>query len=175
MKIKLLIGTMLVLALYITPVVAVSGSDFEDVVEVVDGVDTYKYLNRNNLSEEYTLIETSGTHWLQSFVTFKPANIPDAPTMEVDTFSDNHVYIYLPRSVDDWEIKYYSCEEEFNLYPCKAYLKNSGVVNLNEKFGGYISQGCELDLMLSWGQCIWCPSGFPFSKIWYIPDVDKGD
>ena len=72
----------------------------------------------------------------------------------------------------DWEIKCYSCEEEFNLYPCKAYLKNSGVVNLNEKFGGYISQGCELDLMLSWGQCIWCPSGFPFSKIWYIPNVD---
>ena len=49
----MIIGTMLVLMLCISPVVAVSGSDFE--IEFDDYIvfETYKYSNQNNLSEKY--------------------------------------------------------------------------------------------------------------------------
>ena len=160
MKFKLLlIGLALALMLCISPVAAVSGTDFEDVFEVVDGVDTYKYLNKNNPDEKYTDIHYVGTFSLKSFVTLKPANIPDAPTMIVDTNGRGN--IYLPQSVDEWEIKYYSrCFKKPSLTP--KYLKNAGVVNLNEFFGEHILDGLHLEL--SWGQCI-----YPRELMWPSP------
>ena len=55
-------------------------------------------------NEEYIWITTSGTFKLYSLVTFKPANIDDAPLMVIDTYR-NKVTIGLPRSVDEWEVK----------------------------------------------------------------------
>lgn len=161
----MIIGTMLVLALYITPVVAVSGSDFEDVFEVVDGVDTYKYLNLNDPDEKYTKIECTRTYILKSFVTFRPHNIPDAPKMLVHTNKGSRI-IYLPKSVDEWEIEYYSrFWYEPNL--AKEYLKCSGVVNLNSYFGKYIEKG--LELILSSSQSI--ASVQRTTLYWAIPSV----
>ena len=96
MKFKImLIGLALALVLCISPVVAVTGDDFKDVFEVVDGVDTYKYLNLNDPGEKYIELHTEGTRCLNSIVVFKPANIPDAPMMKVDTFKKSSV-ILLP-------------------------------------------------------------------------------
>ncbi|HJJ81203.1 MAG TPA: hypothetical protein O0X21_03785 [Methanocorpusculum sp.] len=103
----MLIGIALALILCISPVAAVSGTDFEDVFEVVDGVDTYTYLNLNDLDEKYIKIWCGGTSILKSIVTFRPANISDAPKMLVYTHRGSRD-IYLPKSVDEWEIKYYS-------------------------------------------------------------------
>lgn len=165
-KIYLLIGTMLVLVLCITPVVAVSGDDFEDVFEVVDGVDTYTYLNLNDPDEKYTKIECTRTYILKSFVTFRPHNIPDAPKMLVHTNKGSRI-IYLPKSVDEWEIEYYS---QFWYEPnlAKEYLKCSGVINLNEYFGEYIEKG--LYLYLSTNQEI--SSVMRPLRYWAIPAVD---
>ena len=163
------------LALCITPVAAVS-ADFYIVKtdKDEDGViNSYKYSNVNNSDEEYIRITAKGTGFLHSLVTFKPANIPDAPVMVVYT-SSNHdikfkapVYIHLPRSVGDWEIKYYS---EFGGYPSPddKYLKNAGTINLKEYFGKNIEKGLYLELTL--GQ--WLQSVLRPSHQWSIPDVD---
>ena len=103
------IGIVLVLALCITPVAAVSADDFN--VDVKEGYyyKTYTYSYVDKPKEKYIEIITDGTHGLYSYVTFKPANIKGAPVMVVDTGNtDKHVTIYLPHSVDEWEIKYYS-------------------------------------------------------------------
>ena len=149
-KITLFIGIMLALVLCITPVAAVSNDDFEIVSgkEEGDFYYTYKYRNMNNPDEIYTYITTSGTRWLYSLVTFQPANISDAPVMVVDT-SNKNAFINLSRSVDDWEIKFYSSPDSFS-QPDDKYLKNAGVLNLNEYFGKYIEKGLSLEL--SWGQ-----------------------
>ena len=155
----LLIGTMLVSMLCIAPVCALTGDDFEVLVDENIISDSYTYFNLNDPGEKYTEIFTTGTYWLCSLVTFKPANIPDAPVMVVDTCG--HRYIYLPRSVDEWEIKYYSrFWHEPNI--CKEHLKNAGVVNLNEYFGKYIENGLHLEL--STGQCI-----YPRELMWPSP------
>ena len=148
MKFKIIIiGLALVLALCISPVAAVSGDDFEIVSGKEEGdlYYTYKYRNMNNPDEKYTKITTGGTSWLYSLVTFQPANIGGAPMMIVNT--DGNKYIYLPRSVDEWEIKYYS---RFGATPnlTYKYLKNAGVLNLNEFFGKYIEKGLELELSM---------------------------
>ena len=174
MKFKLLlIGTMLVSMLCIAPVCALTGDDFEVLVDENIISDSYTYFNLNDPGEKYTEIFTTGTYWLCSIVTFKPANIPDAPVMVVDTCG--HRYIYLPRSVDEWEIKYYSRFYN-NAHPTPEYLKNAGVVNLNKFFGKYVSKGLHLEL--GWGQYI-CPQYYlvnyfldPHVTEYYIPAVD---
>jgi hypothetical protein len=140
---------MLILALCITPVAAVSADDFEIVFDRSIYSDKYTYCNVNNPDEQYTEIFTLGTFCLYSLVTFKPANIPDAPTMVVDTCCISK--IKLPRSVDEWEIKYYS--KYGDIPPLNdEYLKNAGVVNLNEEFKEFTEW--RLYLELSWGQYI---------------------
>ena len=161
------------LMLCITPVAAVSGDDFEVVITKSDEkniftgsskLSKYTYSNKNNQSEEYIIINTTGTKNMFSYVTFKPANIEGAPVMVVDT-SNKNAFINLSRSVDDWEIKFYSSPDSFS-QPDPKYLKNAGVVNLNEFFGKYIWN--ELFLELGWGQFILGDNG----KRWSIPDVD---
>ena len=178
MKIKyIIIGIMMALVLCITPVAAVSADDFEIDVEMnKDGMSgTYTYFNVNNQSEEYIKIITDGTEVLNSIVTFKPANIPDAPTMVVKTtraliFLHPYTYIYLPMSVDEWEIKYYSEKYDYTnpyLQPDDKYLKNAGVVNLNEYFGKDVKVGLYLEL--SWDQYI--NSMCRPLHSWTIPEV----
>ena len=165
-KIILLIGIMFALMLCITPVAAVSADDFEIVTDEVDGKPvTYTYFNQNDPNEKYIKIHTSGTDWLKSFVTFKPANIKGAPVMIVDT--NKITDIKLPRSVDDWEIKVYSNFRDMSP-PYDKYLKNAGVVNLNEKFEKYIPDGLILEL--GWGQFI-SQKFAPWPR-WSIPSVD---
>ena len=136
------IGIVLALVLCISPVVAVSADDFEIVVDNPE-VNKYKYFNVNNQSEKYTEIYTQGTYALRSFVTFKPANIPDAPMMVVNT--DHERFIYLPRSVDVWEIKYYTYKGVLHSLVPK-YLKNTCTINLNEVFGDHVEDGLWLEL-----------------------------
>ena len=168
MKFKLLlIGIMLVLALCISPVVAVSADDFYITIDRCGDGMLYTYFNQNDLDEEYIQIYTYGTLWLYSYVTFKPANIPDAPKMVVDT-SYRERYFLLPKSVDDWEIKYYSRTDPL-YHLTDKWLKNSGVVNLNKRFGKYIPN--ELILELSTGQYIFHLE-HRFDR-YCIPSVDR--
>ena len=180
MKFKfMLIGIVLALALCITPVAAVSGSDFEIVTDESGIIYSYEYRNVNDPDEEYFEILTQGTTVMHSFVTFKPANIPDAPKMVVSTYGGIKEKIplprqfslprkfYLPKSVDEWEIKYYS---RFFFTPRldDKYLKNAGIVNLNEFLEGCTSS--ELILELSWDQFI--SQKFDPQHRYNIPDVD---
>ena len=143
----MLIGIALVLMLCISPVAAVSGDDFDIQTYTADNVNVYKYFNTYSY-DKYFKIQTSGTRWLNSVVTFKPANIPDAPVMMVDTFRKSSD-IYLPYySVNDWEIKYYS--HFGRISQDKEFLKNAGVMNL-KVFGTHIWD--SLDLELSKDQC----------------------
>lgn len=151
--------------------------NYEIVTEMSGPIHTYKYLNRNDPNEEYTVIySVEGTRWKYSLVTFKPENIPDAPEMIVDTSGryftnkEERRLIYLPRSIDKWEIEFYSCKKKYNLYPCKAYLKNAGVVNLNEEFKN--STSMELELYLRVGQSIIGKGPRNSAYFWDIPDVD---
>ena len=100
--------------------------------------DSYTYCNVNNSNEKYIDISTDGTYYLESIVTFKPANIPDAPVMAVDT-SNRYVYFCLPRCIDEWEIKYYSRRKQKPTLDDNTYLKNAGVVNLKEYFKDFLS------------------------------------
>ena len=162
----MIIGTMLVLALCTGPVGALCGDDFKEVILKVDGVVTYKYLNLNDPDEEYIKIECGSTYILESFVTFRPHNIPDAPKMLVHTNKGSSI-IYLPKSVDEWEIDYYSrFRHEPNI--CDEHLKCSGVVNLNTYFGKFIKKG--LDLILSSSQSI--SSVQRPTLYWAIPAVN---
>ena len=166
MKFKfMLIGIALALVLCISPVAAVSGNDFGIENDESGDYESYTYHNVNDPNEKYTKIYTGGTRWLNSIVTFKPANIPDAPRIGVDT--NKRACIYLPQSVDEWEIKYYS---RFFFTPRldDKYLKNAGIVNLNEFLEGCTSS--ELILELSWGQFI--SQKFDPQHRYNIPDVD---
>ena len=166
-QIYLLIGIMLALVVCITPVAAVSADDFEIVTwqEGTWKINSYKYLNTNDPDEQYIAIGALGTR-CHSQITFKAINISDAPVMVVDTYY--MADIYLPRSVDDWEIKFYSTGEPRS-HPDldDKYLKNAGVVNLNEKFGEYIENGICLDLINH--HCMW-PVG-QSDLCYYIPEV----
>lgn len=159
------IGIMLVLMLCISPVAAFTGDEYIDVVDESGDIPSYTYKNWAYLNEKYIHIYSCGTHWLKSFVTFKPANIPDAPKMYV--YTNNKCDIYLPKSVDEWEIEYYSrWRHEPNI--CIEDLKCSGVINLNEYFGEYIEKG--LYLYLSTNQEI--SSVMRPLRYWAIPAVD---
>ena len=162
------IGIMLALVVCITPVVAVSTDDFEvDILKDEDGtIMSYMYYNMKSPDEEYIKITTKGTTILCSLVTFRPVNIPGAPVMVVNT--DGVRFIDLPRSVDEWEIKYYS---KFGGEPGidNEYLKCYGIVNLNKKFEKYIEKG--LYLALKQDQVITCMyPPYPSPK-YYIPSV----
>jgi hypothetical protein len=159
----------LVLMLCISPVVAVSGSDFDIDIDNFndDGHDTYKYYNKNIQYEKYIHIHTGGTNWLCSLVTFKPANIPDAPVMVVDT-SYYEKEILLTNTVDKWEIKYYSVFGKRLKNPDEKYLKNAGVVNLNEFFKDNIEKVIHLELSV-WQYLVYIGD---LEHYWVIPDVD---
>lgn len=73
--------------------------------------------------------------------------------------------IYLPSSVDDWEIEYYS-KAGFSISPNPKYLKNVGYINLNEYFKPEISMGWMLNLVLSTDQYL---QGC-YNRRWYIMD-----
>ena len=165
MKLKfMLIGIALVLMLCISPVAAFTGDEYIDVLDESGDIPSYTYKNWAYLNEEYIHIVTYGTKILYSMVTFRPVNIPDAPKMVV--YTNGKCDIYLPQSVDEWEIKYYSrWRHEPNI--CVEHLKNSGVVNLNKHFGKYIEKG--LILKLSTGQFIY--SVQRTTLYWDIPSV----
>ena len=194
-QIYLLIGIMMALMLCITPVAAVSADDFEvdidgesddpdvptsdaevtgDDFEVVTWeqgiwrVDAYKYLNTNDPDEQYIGICTSGSR-RHSQITFQPVGIKGAPVMVVDT--EHMANIYLPRSVDEWEIKYYNAGV-VGFYPDldDKYLKNAGVVNLKQFFGEYIWDGLCLDLDTNHSsRCMW--PGDHYELCYDIPEV----
>ena len=136
---------------------------------MVSRLHTYTYFNQKNLYDEYTVIYAYGTVWKHSLVTFKAANIEGAPVMVVDTYRKN-VKIKLPRSVDEWVIKFYGCYYTYfeSLPQLHDYLRNAGVVNLNEYFGASISHDLKLELRT--GQYIY-PTGNPDFK-YTIPDVN---
>jgi hypothetical protein len=170
----------LALMLCISPVAALSGDDFEVVIDESGWGYTYTYHNVNDPSEEYIKISTGDTQWMYSLVTFKPADIPDAPTMMVDTYHSLHPKtIYLSQSVDYWDIKYYSSYSNGLKNPDPKFLKNHGIVNLKEFFGEYIKYGLRLEL--SWYQCIYPRYYFLLYFLddrvleYYIPGVDWGD
>ena len=180
MKLKfMLIGLALALMLCISPVAAVSGNDFEIEIDESGIIYSYKYCNVNDPDEEYFEIFTQGTTVMHSFVTFKPANIPDAPKMVVSTYGGIKEKIplprqfslprkfYLPKSVDEWVIKYYSslCYES---KPKPRTLKNACVINLNEYFG---ENAHYFYLELSAGQFILSDT----AKCYIIPDVKAKD
>ena len=176
--IKLLIGIALVLMLCISPVVAVSGSDFEIVIDDSGDIVTYKYLNPNyrkhpgcpnSLGEKYIQIYTKGTRFLYSLVSFKPANIPGAPVMLVET-TGYKINFYLPQSVDEWEIRYYSITHPINPGEHVKYLKNAGVVNLNEYFGEYIKRG--LFFRTYHEPLIQCQVLLDSSPVYFFPEED---
>jgi hypothetical protein len=173
----MLIGIALALVLCISPVAAVSGSDFEVVIDESGDIPTYKYYDHAVQYEKYIHIHTDGTDWLNSLVTFKPANYPYAPVMVVDT--NSKCDILLPRSVDKWEIKYYSAfGKKPSLTP--KYLKNSGVLNMRYSFLPWYHNGGDLRLELSSDQYLWGYSVDMFPGMgfvlnyheWKIPDVD---
>jgi hypothetical protein len=177
MKFKfMLIGLALALMLCISPVAAVSGSDFEVVIDESGDIPTYKYYDHAVQYEKYIHIITEGTSWLKSIVTFKPDNYPYAPVMVVDT--NSKCDIYLPRSVDKWEIKYYSNFRKMSP-PYDKYLKNSGVLNMRYSFLPWCQNGGTLGLELSSDQYLWgystefYPGYYVFNyHEWKIPDVD---
>lgn len=178
MKLKFML-IMLALVLCTAPVAAVCGDDFDVVEDETGIIYKYKYVNKNDPDEKYFEIFTQGTTVLHSFVTFKPANIPDAPKMVVSTYGGLYESVplprqfslprkfFLPKSVDKWEIKYYSslCYEP---KPKPRCLKNACVVNLNEYFG---ENAHYLHLELSAGQFILSDTG----GCYIIPDVKAKD
>jgi hypothetical protein len=117
----------------------------------------YKYCDINNPGVGYTTIYVHCSRY--SLVTFTPANIPDSPLMIVQR-DGGGVHVSLPRSVDEWEIKYYSCID---------HLKNAGVVNLKETFEEHIDK--QLYLARSPVPHI-ASTTWPYPT-WYIPGVKK--
>lgn len=178
----MIIGIAMVLVLCISPVAAVSADDFEIVIDDSGDIPTYKYSNPNykmhpdcpnSPGEKYFLISCRGTSWLKSFVTFKPADIPDAPTMMVDT--NGKADIYLPyHSVDKWEIKYYSNFRKMSP-PYDKYLKNAGTVDVKLVFRQYLPRGLELWLssmqLLCTKNSYYNDKGMVEKPAWVIPDV----
>lgn len=170
----MIIGTMLVLALCITPVAAVSGDDFKVLKYKEDGIFWHKYRYMAYSNDEYIEIHPGWTLLLDSMVTFKPANIPDAPVMMVDT--NDPVDIYLPYySVSVWEIKYYSNFRDMSP-PYDKYLKNAGTVNVKMVFGEYLPRGLELWLsaeqLLCTKHSYYNDEGMVEKPVWNISDVD---
>jgi hypothetical protein len=129
-------------------------------------MDTYFYFNVKNQNEKYIDIFTKGTAWQYSLFTFKPANDPLAPEMVINP---RYVrYIYLPQSVDEWEIKYYNKYGDLS-YPDPKYLRRSGIINLNEFFEGYIPNGLYLDASM---RC-YISARRNHRVIWSIPGVNS--
>lgn len=158
------------MALCISPVAAGSRDDFEIKIGEFGGIPTYTYHNVNSPNEKYIHIYTKGTHWLNSMVSFKPANVDRI--MWVDTNGERD--IYLTYSVDDWEIGFHSTfgrKPDFG----KTHLKNKGVVNLKKEFGVYLWDGLELELSreqsLSTYYSYYINDKFD-TITWDIPDVD---
>ena len=149
-------------------------SRFETELTVKDEVIyEYKYCNLNNSDEEYLVIYMGATWFKYSYVTFKAANIPDALVMVVNTtqppiFRHKFKRVYLPRSVDEWEIKYYSRWGSLKA-PEPNYLKNACVVNLNEYFKGQDKNGLYIEL--SAGQFIGNIPGGTRNMYYSIPSV----
>ena len=153
--------------LCISPVAAFTGDEYIDVLDESGDIPSYTYKNWAYLNEEYFHIHTDGTKLLYSLVTFKPANIPDAPKMFV--YTNGKCDIYLPKSADEWEIKYYSrWRHEPNI--CVEHLKCAGVVNLNEYFKECISD--KLYLEISIGQSIVGKGPRNTAYSYDIPDVN---
>lgn len=170
----LLIGSVLALMLCIAPVAVFTGGDYDIVVDKTGDIPTYSYRNWAYLNDKYIEIYTDGTHVLQSMVSFKPANIPNAPLMVVDTNGPRS--IYLSQSVDEWEIKYYSSFGSRPIIKDDKDLKNAGTVNLKEFFGEDISEGKWLKLELSTNQYIAVPYNYhvhngSYAPRYYIPGV----
>ena len=175
---------LLVSVLCATPATAFTGEEYIVVIDDSGDIKTYKYLNPNykvhpdcpnTPGEKYFKIQIYGTNWLKSFVTFKPADIPDAPTMMVDT--NSKVNIYLPYySVDKWEIKYYSNFRKMSP-PYDQYLKNAGTVNVKLVFGHYLPRGLELwlgpDQLLCSKNSFYNEDGYVVKPVWSIPEVKK--
>ena len=157
--IHVIISIMMALVLCITPVAAVSADDFEvDIykTEPSHGHATYKYWNLNNKSEVYTYIATDHTIFLDSQITFKPANIPDAPEMVVNTWCKD-AQIYLPRSVDEWEIKCYICHCALTYDDSPSsrvhhyHLICADVIDINEFIEYYRKTGGRFDIFMAKG------------------------
>lgn len=131
---------------------------------------SYKYRNVNDPNEKYTQIYTDGSYNRYSLVTFEPANIPDAPKMSVNTTGAR--YIYLPRCVDDWEIRYYYCysDMDYGDHSRHKHLKYAGVVNLNEYFGEYIKRG--LFFRTYHEPLIQCQVLLDSSPVYFFPEED---
>ena len=161
--------------LCISPVAALSGDDFSIVKWKADKVEYFGYICERTPHDEYIHIFPSGTSVLNSLVTFKPANIPDAPEMVIDTSgvcidaSGRHPskMIKLCSCVGEWEIKYYSRFWSKLDKPDPEYLKNSGVIHLNWYFRDAIRKGSWLELQISAGQYITDSWGLR----WSIPSV----
>lgn len=149
------------------PEAKVTGDGFKIISSEENGWHQHKYCNLNNPNEKYIVIHTEGTKGKISQVTFKPANIEGAPVMVAKTTQRN-VRFYLPQSVDEWEIKYYSGFNSFDQQDVK-YLKNAGVVNLKEYFEECILD--ELWLELSLGQYIAYSHNVITGTRYSIPDV----
>ena len=166
--IRMIFGIMLALVLCITPVAALTGDDFEvnawkDVANF-----NYEYHNVNSPCENYIHLQTDFTNWCESLVTFKPANIPDAPTMVVNT-SFYCRDVYLTPTVDEWEIKYYYSYWRHLRNPDPGCLNNAGVINLKEFFKNQIKYRERLYLELCWYPRIYPVKSFYPS--WNIPEV----
>lgn len=165
----MIIGTMLVLALCITPVAAFTGEEYIVVIDDSGDIPTYTYKNWAYLNEEYIRLHTDGTRWLTSLVTFKPADIPDAPMMMVDTsYYDKD--IYLTNTVDKWEIKVYTSFSKRLKKPDDKYLDNAGVVSMKDTFNAYYCNGGDLWFELSRGVFIASMTSSPYPR-WNIPEV----
>ena len=171
MKIKIILfGIALVLALCISPVAAVCGDGFEIVEDWSGRIASYTYCYKDDPNETYTQIYTDGSYNSYSLVTFEPANIPDAPKMFVNTTGAR--YIYLPRCVDDWEIRYYYCysDMDYGDHSRHNHLKYAGVVNLNEYFGEYIKRG--LFFRTYHKPLIQCQVLLDSSPVYFFPEED---
>ena len=155
--------------IYTIPDVPTSDAFRLDIVSGASGA-SYDYHNINNRTEKYTQIWVSQYLSSNSLITIRPANIPDAPTMIVK--GGVHGWVYLPQSVDEWEFKYY-CSTEPLSQPDPMYLKNAGVINLNEHFGKTIKHKIDHENVLDLGYAyrLYIKSTHWPYPIWCIPEV----
>ena len=108
MKFKImLIGIALLLALCISPVTAVSGDDFEVVIDKSGDINTYTYFNKNNPDEEYGVLLALSPN-LSLVTTVITPVMGSGPSMYLPP--NIHAVIYLPCCFKEWQIKYYYTE-----------------------------------------------------------------
>lgn len=155
--------------IYTIPDVPTSDAFRLDIVSVHSGA-SYNYHNINNRTEMYTQIWVSKYLSSNSLITIRPANIPDAPTMVVK--GGVRGWVYLPQSVDEWEFKYY-CSTEPLSQPDPMYLKNLGIINLNEHFGKTIKHKIDHENVLDLGYAdrLYIESTHWPYPTWHIPEV----